>query len=222
MNNSITVIGVEAEGIRGVRLEEDGAQWVVADGDFWPFGGGEAAEGEESAPPEDGQEASGAASSDGDGEAAAAADRYSAMVRSLQEAAKRFNSREVVLSMPLKSLLVKVTRTSVEERDHLGETANSELESISPFPDETPATGIETVSETDRELVTVVAALPAAEASEIGDALDEAKVRVLRTDVTALGWLRTLWPQIFGAEGEGAVDRAPATSSRKMVLMDFP
>lgn len=207
MKKSITVIGVEAEGIRGVRLEEDGAQWVIADGEFWPFG--------------EGEEPSAAASGESDGDQsqtapadedeAAPKDRYETMVHAFQGAAKRFNTHEVVLSMPLKSLLVKVARTSVEDRDHLGETANAELGSISPFPDETPATGIETVSETDKELVNVIAALPAAEASEIGDALDEAKVRVTRTDVTALGWLRTLWPRIFTQE----------TMSRRVLLMDF-
>ena len=111
--------------------------------------------------------------------------------------------------MPLKSLLVKVSRTSVEDRDRLSEMASEEIGTVSPFPDETPVTGTETVAETDRELVSVIAALPEAGAAEIGDALDEAMVRVLRTDVTALGWLRTLWSQISPDVG------------RKVVLMDF-
>ena len=71
-------------------------------------------------------------------------------------------------------------------------------------------TGIETVAETDRELVTMFAALPEAAAADIGDALDEAKVRVVRTDVTALGWIRNLWSRI------GTSD-----SSRRVVLMDI-
>ena len=212
MKKPITVIGVEAEGIRGIRLEENKAEWVVADCEFWPTTGIE--------PPADGDDASDVASGGTPPSATAAdengqstdpspEDRYAATVEALKAAAKRFGTHEVILSMPLKSLLVKVSRTSVEDRDRLPEMASEEIGTVSPFPDETPVTGTETVAETDRELVSVVAALPEAGAAEIGDALDEAKVRVLRTDITALGWLRTLWSQISPDAG------------RKVVLMDF-
>ena len=212
MKKPITVIGVEAEGIRGIRLEENKAEWVVADCEFWPTTGIE--------PPADGDDASDVAAGGTPPSATAAdengqstdpspEDRYAATVEALKAAAKRFGTHEVILSMPLKSLLVKVSRTSVEDRDRLPEMASEEIGTVSPFPDETPVTGTETVAETDRELVSVVAALPEAGAAEIGDALDEAKVRVLRTDITALGWLRTLWSQISPDAG------------RKVVLMDF-
>ena len=212
MKKAITVIGVEAEGIRGIRLEENKAEWVVADCEFWPTTGNE--------PPADGDDASDVAAGETPPSATAAdengqstdpspEDRYVATVEALKAAAKRFGTHEMVLSMPLKSLLVKVSRTSVEDRDRLFEMASEEIGTVSPFPDETPVTGTETVAETDQELVSVFAALPEAGAAEIGDALDEAKVRVLRTDVTALGWLRTLWPQISPDAG------------RKVVLMDF-
>ena len=36
VKKAITVIGVEAEGIRGIRLEENKAEWVIADCEFWP------------------------------------------------------------------------------------------------------------------------------------------------------------------------------------------
>ena len=209
MKKSITVLGVEAEGIRGVRLEESGAEWTVADCAFWTTAGVAAGGTEPSEPSaeEDG------APAEADAAAAAPEDRYAAMVEALKEAARRFGTHEVVLSMPLASLLVKVARTPVEEREQLSETAGAELGKVSPFPDETPVTGMETVAETDRELVTVFAALPSAEAAEIGDALDEAKVRVTRTDITALGWLRTLWPRIVSGQ--------PTTANRRVVLMDF-
>ena len=216
MKKEITVIGVEAEGIRGIRLEENKAEWVVADCEFWPVSGngeqetGNREEGESTsssaATPVD-ENAGGGLSSDGDEQTPE--DRYAATVEALKAAAKRFGTHEVVLSMPLKSLLVKVSRTSVEDRDRLFEMASEEIGAVSPFPDEMPVAGTETVAETDQELVSVFAALPEAGAAEIGDALDEAKVRVLRTDVTALGWLRTLWPQISPDAG------------RKVVLMDF-
>jgi hypothetical protein len=211
VKKSITVIGIESDGVRGIRLEQNGAEWAVADREFWEFGGGT----------QSAQQDPGTAGAGGEGEGAPdgaeveqqSFDRYSELVDAFGEAAKRFGTREVVLSMPLKSLLVNVTRTPAEERDSLGDTAAAAIGKVSPFPDETPVTGVETVAETDSELVTVFAALPSAEADEIGDALNEAKVRILRTDVTALGWLRTLWPKIFG-NGEG-------TAARRVVLMDF-
>ena len=239
VKKSITVLGVEADGLRGVRLEEDGGQWSVADQEFWPTGmGGAQSTADESGEAADaGTAREGARPSEDVGQGAARPadfdqpsdeDRYAALVEALKEAAKRFGTHEVVLSMPLKSLLVKVSRTLVEEREHLAEKADEELGKVSPFPDESPVIGMEVVAETDRELVTVFAALPSAEAEEIGDALDEAKVRVTRTDITALGWLRTLWPRIFQGNGDQGAGDAPSTlnpqsspSSRKVVLMDF-
>ena len=222
MKTAITVIGVEAEGIRGIRLEENKAEWVVADCEFWPTRGAESSEDGDDAS----DESAGGAAADENGQPsdATSEDRYEATVEALKAAAKRFGTHEVVLAMPLKSLLVKVARVSVEDRDRLSELAGEEIGTVSPFPDETPVTGIETVAETDQELVTVFSALPEVGAAEIGDALDEAKVRVVRTDISALGWLRTLWPLIFGGTGNGerGTDPSqPSTGDRRVVLMDF-
>ena len=212
MKKSITVLGVEADGIRGVRLEESGVDWNCVDSEFWPIGGGRRVE--DNAPNQDspdGRAASMQAAGLDGAEELSADDRYAATVDALKEAAKRFGTNEFVLSMPLSSLLIKVFRTSVDERDSLFETGGSVLGKVSPFPDETPVTGIETVAETDRELVTMFAALPESTAADIGDALDETKVRVIRTDATALGWLRTLWPRIM----------AQQSAARVVVLMDL-
>lgn len=212
MKRSTTVLGIEADGIRGVRLEENGAGWVCADSGFWPIGGGWRIE--DDAPSRESSDGSAAspqaAGSDG-ADGFSADDRYAATVDALKEAAKRFGTDEVVLSVPLSNLLVKVACTSVDDRESLADTAGAELGRVSPFPDETPVTGIETVSETDSELVTMFAAFPEAAAAEIGDALDEAKVRVIRTDATALGWLRNLWPRIMSSK----------ETSRIVVLMDL-
>ena len=226
MKRAITVIGVEAEGIRGIRLEEDGGQWVVADSGFWPTSGAAAslppAAGDDPVATSGGAQPQATEALGGDvapAEGQSPEDRYSATVEALKEAAKKFGTHEVVLSMPLSSLLVKVSRTLVEDRERLAEAAGEELGKVSPFPDETPVTGMETVAETDRELVTVFAALPEAGAMEIGDALDAAKVRVTRTDITALGWMRTLWPQIFSNQSAG--DSWKVDGDRRVVLTDF-
>ena len=202
VKKSIAVLGVEADGIRGVRLEENGADWNCIDSEFWPTGAKPGDEGDAPGP-----DAAGFDGADGP----SADDRYAATVDALNEAAKRFGTNEFVLSMPLSSLLIKVFRTSVEERDSLSATAGAELGKVSPFPDETPVAGIETVAETDSDLVTMFAALPESAAVDIGDALDEAQVRVVRTDATALGWLRNLWPRII----------TPQSAARVVVLMDL-
>ena len=77
MKKSITVIGVEAEGIRGVRLEEDGAQWVIADGKFWPFGDGAEPSAAASGEPNGNQSQTAPAD---DEDEAAPKDRYETMV----------------------------------------------------------------------------------------------------------------------------------------------
>ena len=163
MKKPIIVIGVEAEGIRGIRLEENKAEWVVADCEFWPTTGTELSDGgDEDSGVASGGAPSSAAAADEDGRSpdSSPEDRYVATVEALKAAAKRFGTHEVVLSVPLKSLLVKVSRTSVEDRDRLSEMASKEIGTVSPFPDETPVTGMETVAETDQSLVSVFAALP--------------------------------------------------------------
>ncbi len=207
MKRSIAVLGIEASGVRGVRLMRSGRQgdWRVADRHFWPVGGAGAAA-PDAAAPGDAQDA--AAPEDG----AEAPDRYSELVEALSGAARRFGTREVVLAAPLSSLIVKVAGVREEDRDRIGERAAEEIGGVSPFPDEQPVAGSETVGEADGASTALFAALPESEAAELGDALDEAKVRVLRTDATALGWLRTRWSDVF-PEGE-------APGAGKVVLMD--
>lgn len=208
MKKSITVLGIEPAGVRGIRLAQSGTEWHVADRRFWRIGG-------------DAASAQTSETEAVDDERPSADIRYDDTVEALKEAAKRFGTHEVVLSLPLSSMLMKVTRVPLEDRDRMQDVADGEIARISPFPDETPVVGTETVAETDREFVSMFAALPESGAVDIGDALDEAKVRVLRTDVAVLGWLRTLWPRIFSdadlAEPSGEIRSA---ASRKVVLMD--
>lgn len=201
MKKSVTVLGVEPTGVRGIRLAQGGSEWRVADRHFWRFG--DVAE-------------AGQAAEAGDADGSPADIRYSETVDALKDAAKRFGTREVVLSLPLSSLLMKIVRVPIGDRERMQEVAESEIAAVSPFPDETPAVGVETVAETDSELTAMFAALPESAAGDIGDALDEAKVRVLRTDVAALGWLRALWGRIYPEEAQGGQEE----SVRKVALMD--
>ncbi len=207
MKKSITVLGIEADGVRGIRLMQNKAEWRVADRCFWRTGGADASA--DAATSADGGAAQSGVIDEATGEAH---DRYGDLVEAFREAAHRFGTHEVVLSVPLSSLLVKVASVPTEERDHLKDTAAEEIGKVSPFPDEAPVAGVETVQETDDRVISMFAALPEAEASEIGDALDDAKVRVLRTDISALGWLRTHWMEIY-PEGE-------VVPRRKVVLMN--
>ena len=209
MKKSITVLGIESAGIRGVRLEEAGPDWNCVDSKYWSIIGG--SKGDDISRKESDEPAE-AAELSGD-------ERYLIIVDILKEAAKYFGTCEIVLSMPLSSLLIKIVRTSIEEREQLYSTANSELVKVSPFPDETPVAGVETVAETDTQLLTIFAALPEAAAAEIGDALDEAGVRVVRTDITAIGWLRNLWPRIICSQNCGAEDNASKNASDRIVVL---
>lgn len=123
------------------------------------------------------------------------------LTAAFRAAAKHFGTHEFELALPLSGLLAKVLRLPLEAREELNEAALSALEGISPFPDELLLPAVEVVSETDTELVAVAAALPEESAAELSAALAEAKVQITRTDVTALGWLRTLWPQVCARQG---------------------
>ena len=198
MPKEATVLGLEGNVLRGVRLSESGRQHQISLSETWEIVG---------APPPDAPESSAEAEAD----APVPQDTGFSLVDALLAAVKTFDTHEFVLALPLSKLLVDVVRVPVEQRDELPELAQEALKAISPFPDEVYRVGVETVAETDTEIVAVVSALPDAVSLEIGDALDEAKVRIVRADATALGRLRTLWPRII----------AGGTVGRRLVLMDL-
>lgn len=196
MAKQVTVLGLEGDALRGVRLDAAKDGFVRAAAEAWPL----------AAPADDGPAD---AADDAPDEAVVEADRP--LARALRAAAAAFGTREVVLSLPLSQLLVKTVRLPVEARDDLLSAAQLALDGISPFPDEVLTPGVEVVAETDAALVVLVAALPEAAAAETRAALDAAQVHVLRTDATALGWLRGLWPQIC----------ARADAARRLVLLNL-
>ena len=211
MAKEVTVLSLEGKFLRGLRLAESGGAFARQAAEAWSVAA------EQETPPGEGaaagEDGAGAASPAGDGTEEGGQETTAAdlLAQAFHDAAAAFKTREFILSVPLSRLLVKVLRLPVDEREDLEEKAQDELRKISPFPDEPLVAGVETVAETDAEITVVAAALPEAAAEDISAALAAAKVRVTKTDVTALGRLRAFWPQICAKEGV----------ARRLVLMNL-
>lgn len=193
MAKIVTVLGIDGEFLRGVRLEEKGGGFVCAEVESWPLAADE-------------PEASDAAAAEildapaDDAPVESVVEEDKPLARAFKAAAKYFGQTEFTLALPLSKLLMKGVRLPAETREDLMGAAALELDGISPFPDEELAPAAEVVAETDSEIQVLVSALPSASAAEVGAALDAAGVHVTRTDATALGWLRTLWPRLCEVE----------------------
>ena len=112
-------------------------------------------------------------------------------------------SREAVLALPLNRLLVKMVRAPQGEDP--AAVAEPILKSMSPFPDDSITVGCETVREDEGGRVVIAAALPESAADDIGEALDAAKLSVVRIDSLALGQIRGVWPSLGEASGRRLV-----------------
>ena len=213
MAKEVTVLSLEGKILRGVRLAESGGTYSRQAAEAWLLeaaadaqedgGTEEGADAQERVPSEDG--------ADAQGDILPEESETDLLAQAFHDAAAMFKTHEVVLSLPLSRLLVKVIRLPVDAYEDLEGRAQDELQKISPFPDEPLVAGVETVAETDSEIVALVAALPEAAAADITEALTAAKVRVTKTDITALGRLRAFWPQICEKEG----------ATRRLVLMNL-
>ena len=208
MAKEVTVLSIEGSFLRGVRLEERNGAFECADVESWPL----AEEASEAA-----AEASGTPEEDvlaapvpDDAPVETVFEEDKPLTRALAAAAKHFGQTEFTLALPLSKLLLKCVRMPVEARADLLGAAALELDGISPFPDEVLSPAAEVVAETDTDMQVLVSALPAAAAAEIGAALAAAHVHVTRTDATALGWLRSLWPRLSEVEAR-----------RRLVLLDL-
>ncbi len=206
MAQSLTVLELSERALAGVRLTEVKGEWVrTADG-VWPLVAAVAETTSEPAEATEETPSAAAPSETGEG-----APEERPLVRALRAAVKQFGTQECALALPLARMLVRSVRLPAEARDDLADVARSELEAISPFPDEDLKAGAEVVAETDADVAVALAALPDAAAAEIGEALALAGVHVVRADVSTFGWLRTLWPQI--CEG--------ADVARRLVLFNL-
>jgi hypothetical protein len=208
MAKQIPVLGIEADCLRAVRLTENGKDFVCDLSEEWslmPEGGEPQAE--------DGADV--AQNPDDIAAPDPSVAGEDPLVEAFRAAAKRFKTREFALALPLSRFLAKGVRVPEAERDTLGDVAQTALDEMSPFPDDPLTAGHEIVAETDDSVRAMAAALPEASSPDIVDALAAAKIRVTRVDVTALGWLRALWPRIAAPEAAGA--QQPA---RRLVLFD--
>ena len=113
------------------------------------------------------------------------------------------SSREVVLGLPLTRLLVKLVRVPAEA--DAVETALPVLKAASPFPDDELTVGCETVREDEEGKIVLAAALPESAADDIGEALDVAKLSVVRIDALVLGQLRGVWSALGESSGRRLV-----------------
>ena len=208
MAKEVTVLSIEGSFLRGVRLEERNGAFECADVESWPLAeeAPEAAAETPGAPEEDVL----AAPPSDDAPVETVMEEDKPLARALTAAVKHFDQSEFTLALPLSKLLLKCVRMPVEARTDLLGAAALELDGISPFPDDVLSPAAEVVAETDTDMQVLVSALPAAAAAEIGAALAAAHVHVTRTDATALGWLRSLWPRLSEVEAR-----------RRLVLLDL-
>ena len=185
--------------MRGVRYAPRGRDgWARTGGGVWPLEMGEASAGE-----------------GGEEDLAALAEQESVvesdkpLARALAAARAAMGMRQTVLGLPLSQLLVRVLRMPLEVRDDLLDAVTLQMDKLSPFPGEELAVGCEILSEDESHLWVFAAALPAAIYDDLGAALNAAGLQVCRTDVSTLGWLRSLGAPC-GLMGPG----------RRMVLMN--
>ena len=130
-------------------------------------------------------------------------------------------SREVVLGLPLTRLLVKLVRVPAEA--DAVETALPVLKAASPFPDDELTVSCETVREDESGKVVIAAALPESAADDIGEALDAAKLSVVRIDALVFGQLRGVWNALGESTGRRlVVVRSPDCLTLVILDGDLP
>jgi hypothetical protein len=114
------------------------------------------------------------------------------LARAVRAAKSALGARQVVVALPLSRLLVRVLKLPLEVRDDLTDAVALQMDKLSPFPGEELSVGYEILNETESSLWVFAAAMPAAIFEELGLALSLASMQIVRTDVSALGWFRSL------------------------------
>lgn len=128
------------------------------------------------------------------------------------------SSREVVLALPLSRLLMKVVRVPAGE-DPV-EVATPVLKAISPYPDEPLAVSCETISESEEGSVVLAAALPEGSADDLGEALDAAKLNVVKIDALTIGAIRGVWGDLNVGDGNRRLLVLKDATEISLVVLD--
>ena len=174
--SEVIAILVEGGCLRGVRFAPRGRDgWTRTGGGVWPLEAPQEAEPSESA-------AKGGTLVESD----------KPLARAVHAAKSALGAKHVVIALPLSRLLVRVLKLPVEVREDLVSAVTLQMDKLSPFPGEELSVGCEILSETETELWVFAAAMPAAIFEELGTALQLAKLHVIRTDASVLGWFRSL------------------------------
>ena len=127
---------------------------------------------------------------------------------------------EVVLALPLSRLVAKVVKVPADA-DPV-EFVTPVLKAACPYPDDDLAAGVEVMRESEDGKIVVAAALPESSADDIGEALDEAKLSVVKIDALVLGELRTLWSKIFvsGSDSQRRLLVMEGEDALSLVILD--
>lgn len=174
--SDVIALAAESACVRGVRFASRGREgWTRTDGGCWPL-----------EPPHEG------ATAEEPEAGGTLVESDKPLARAMSAAKSALGARQVVLSLPLSRLLVRVLRLPVEVRDDLQDAVALQMDKLSPFPGEELSVGCEVLSETDKELYVFAAAMPSEVFEELGSALRVAKLHVVRTDAAVMGWFRSL------------------------------
>jgi len=172
--SEVIALLAESHCLRGVRYASRGRDgWTRTGGGVWPL----------EMPP---------SSAESTEEQGSIIESDTPLARAVHAAKSELGARQVVIALPLSRLLVRVLKLPLEVRDDLLDAVALQMDKLSPFPGEELTVGCEILSETETALWVFAAAMPAAVFEELGSALNLARLQVIRTDVSALGWLRSL------------------------------
>ena len=176
--SEVIALLAESKCLRGVRFAPRGRDgWTRTGGGVWPI-----------EVPQDAAEAA----EGGEQQQATVVESDKPVARAVRAAKGALGARQVVIALPLSRLLVRVLKMPTEVREDMASAVALQMDKLSPFPGEELSVGYEILSETETSLWVFAAAMPAAVFEELGSALHQAKLQVVRTDVSALGWFRSL------------------------------
>lgn len=132
--------------------------------------------------------------------------------------ASESSSREVVLALPLSRLLVKMVRVPAGE--DAVQVATPIMKAMSPYPDDPLAVSCETVREGEDEKIVIAAALPESSADDLAEALDGAKLNVVKIDALAIGALRRIWSELKVEDGKRRLVVLDSPDCRSLIVLD--